>query len=67
MRYGLIKTGTFAVLHFGVAFLVGYLLTGSLLVGGVIALVEPLCNTVVFYIHERIWNRFAKSRTAMAN
>ncbi|HWV14838.1 MAG TPA: DUF2061 domain-containing protein [Cellvibrio sp.] len=53
------KTATFAVLHFGVAFSVGYALTGSALVGGTIALVEPAINTVVFFFHEKAW-RFAE-------
>ena len=53
----LLKTCTFAVLHFSIAFGVAYLLTGSLLTGGLIALVEPACNTVAFYFHERIWSR----------
>lgn len=53
----MIKTASFAMLHFSVAFSVAYLLTGSLLVGGLMALVEPACNTVVFYFHERAWQR----------
>ncbi len=51
------KTLSFAVLHFTVAFSVGYLMTGSVLVGGAIALVEPAVNTVAFHIHERVWQR----------
>ena len=49
------KTASFAVLHFSVAFSVGYALTGSALVGGTIALVEPAINTVVFFFHEKAW------------
>lgn len=56
------KTLTFAVLHFSVAFSVGWLLTGSWLVGGAIALVEPACNTVVFYFHEKVWKRIEAQR-----
>ncbi|WP_299493906.1 DUF2061 domain-containing protein [uncultured Shewanella sp.] len=52
------KTMTFAALHFSVAFTVTYLLTGSLLVGGAVALVEPAINTVVFYFHEKVWKRY---------
>ena len=33
------KTISFAILHFGVAFTVGYLLTGSALVGGLLAVI----------------------------
>lgn len=51
------KTFTFAVLHFSVAFTVTYLLTGSVLVGGAVALVEPAVNTVVFYFHDKVWKR----------
>jgi uncharacterized membrane protein len=51
------KTFSFAILHFGVAFTVAYLLTGSFLIGGLMALIEPACNTVVFYFHEKAWNK----------
>ena len=51
------KTMSFAAVHFTVAFSVAYLLTGSLAVGGAIALVEPLCNTVAYFFHEKFWQR----------
>lgn len=50
------KTATFAIMHFTIAFAVAYLLTGDVIVGGMVALVEPAVNTVAFYFHERIWN-----------
>ena len=49
------KTMSFAVVHFTVAFSVGYLLSGSVLVGGAIALVEPAVNTVAYHFHEKAW------------
>jgi uncharacterized membrane protein len=61
------KTMSFAVVHFTVAFSVGYLMTGSVLVGGAIALVEPAINTVAFHIHEQAWNRVKQARQAQAN
>ena len=51
------KTMSFAAVHFTVAFTVGYLMTGSMLVGGVIALVEPAVNTLAYHLHELAWNR----------
>ncbi|MBD1572469.1 DUF2061 domain-containing protein [Vibrio sp. S17_S38] len=51
------KTMSFAVLHFSVAFLVTYLLTGDAFIGGLMATIEPSVNTVVFYFHERFWQR----------
>jgi len=53
------KTMTFAMLHFSIAFAVTYLMTGSLILGGAVALVEPAVNTVAFYFHEKLWQRFS--------
>jgi uncharacterized membrane protein len=58
-----VKTLTFAVLHFTIAFTVAYLLTGSLLAGGLIAVVEPACNTVAFYFHEKLWALRSRKRS----
>lgn len=49
------KTITFAVMHFFIAFTVAYGFTGSVLVGGAVALVEPAINTIAFYFHEKFW------------
>ena len=57
------KTITFAVVHFCVAFSVAYLLTGSVVIGGAIALIEPMINTVAFYFHERAWNSYLRRPT----
>ena len=54
------KTLSFAAVHFTVAFSLGYLLTGSLVVGGALALLEPALNTVAYYWHERAWRRWAQ-------
>ena len=59
------KTMTFATLHFTVAFSVGYALTGSALVGGTIALVEPAINTVVFYFHEIAWKKLQANKSEL--
>jgi uncharacterized membrane protein len=52
------KTFSFGVVHFTVAFSVAYLMTGSAVIGGAIALVEPAVNTVAYFFHERAWERF---------
>lgn len=56
------KTASFAAVHFTVAFSVGYLLTGSLVVGSVLALVEPAINTVAFHFHELLWKKIDAKR-----
>lgn len=58
----LIKTMTFAVLHFAVGFGVTFALTGSVIISTGVALIEPAVNTVVFFFHEKAWNRVGKER-----
>jgi uncharacterized membrane protein len=66
MTRDLIKTATFAALHFTVGFTVTYLFTGSVSIATGVALVEPAVNTVVFFFHERAWKRAEGRSTAMS-
>ncbi len=50
------KTLSFAVVHFIVAFTVAFALTGSIAIGGTIALIEPVLNTVAYFFHEKAWD-----------
>jgi len=53
----MIKTFSFAAVHFTVAFTVAYVISGSLVVGGAIALVEPVINTIAYHFHELAWKK----------
>jgi len=53
----MIKTLTFAAMHMTIAFVVVGLLSGNWLAGGVAAIIEPLCNTVAYHFHEKLWAR----------
>lgn len=55
------KTMTFAAVHFSVAYSVFYVITGSAVIGGVIALVEPAINTIAYYFHGKAWNIVSNS------
>jgi uncharacterized membrane protein len=55
----LVKTASFAMVHFTVGFSVAYLLTGSVAIASMLALIEPAANTVAYYAHERFWQRLA--------
>lgn len=59
------KTLTFGAVHMTVAFTVAWALSGSVLVGGAIALVEPMINTVAYFFHEQVWERI-RTRTRAA-
>ena len=63
----MLKTITFTLMHICIAFSVAYALTGSVAVGGLVAAVEPLCNSVGFYFHEKIWKRIEGNKTARAS
>ncbi|WP_134677323.1 DUF2061 domain-containing protein [Ectopseudomonas khazarica] len=58
----MLKTLTFTIMHFCIAFGVAYLLTGSIAVSGLVAAVEPLCNSVGFYFHEKVWARLEQRK-----
>ena len=53
----LAKTLSYLVIHLAIGFTVAYLFTGSLAIAGGIAIIEPLCNAVAFFFHERVWNK----------
>lgn len=61
------KTFSFAIVHFSVAFTVGYALTGSVTIGGAIAVIEPACNTVAYFFHEKLWERIERRRLFKAD
>lgn len=62
----MIKTLSFAAMHFTVAFAVVWAMTGNWMVGGAVALVEPAINTVAYFFHEKAWSRAAARRAALA-
>ncbi|MBU2114581.1 MAG: DUF2061 domain-containing protein [Gammaproteobacteria bacterium] len=57
------KTLTFAIMHFSIAFAVTYVITGSVVLGGLIAVVEPTVNTLGYAVHEKLWQRFTQPCT----
>lgn len=53
----MLKTTTFAIMHFTIAFAITYALTGDLVLGGLVAVIEPAANTVAYFFHEKFWQR----------
>lgn len=66
LSLSLAKTASFAVLHFTIAFSLGWWLTGSVAIAGTLALIEPLANTVAFFFHDRAWERIQRRRVALS-
>lgn len=48
-------------LHAGVAFGVMAVATGSLALGGLAALLEPICNVIVLPLHDRLWDKLERA------
>ena len=44
-------TGSFST------FLISYFILGSFLIAGSIAVVQITANTILYYLHERVWNK----------
>jgi uncharacterized membrane protein len=65
MSIDFVKTMTYLAVHLTVAFTVGYLLTGSVEIAGLITLIEPCANAVAFFFHEKAWKARLSRRSAM--
>ncbi len=51
------KTASYGITHIIVATAVVYSLTGSFLIALSVGLIEPIIQTVVFSIHEYVWEK----------
>lgn len=60
------KTLSFGAMHFTVAFVVVWVLTGDWMTGGLVAPVEPCVNTVAYHFHEKVWKRLRSREHAPA-
>ena len=50
-------TGSFST------FMISYLILGSFAVAGSIAVIQVIANTLLYYLHERVWNKIDWGRT----
>lgn len=51
------KTVSWRITGSASTFLISFLISGNFAVAGSIALVQITANTILYFIHERIWNR----------
>lgn len=58
-----IKTITWRITGSGATFLIVFLMTGSLAIAGSIGIIQLFCNTILYFVHERIWNIVKWGRT----
>lgn len=51
----LVKTITWRITGSGATFAISYAISRSLTIAGTIAVIQLTANTILYYIHERIW------------
>ena len=58
----IVKTISWRITGSSATFFIAYLLTGNFTIAGIIGLTQMISNTILYYIHERIWNRIEWAR-----
>ena len=56
-RRSLVKTVSWRITGSSATFAIAYILTGNIAVAGVIGVAQMITNTVLYYVHERLWNQ----------
>ena len=57
VRKSVMKTMSWRVIATTTTFVISWVVTGSVLAGGVIASVEFWAKLALYYVHERAWSR----------
>ena len=52
----IVKTISWRITGSTATFLIAYIMTGNFALAGVIGIIQLISNTILYYIHERIWN-----------
>jgi len=53
----LVKTITWRITGSSATFVIAFVMTGDFAVSGIIGVAQIVTNTILYYFHERIWNR----------
>jgi uncharacterized membrane protein len=51
------RKGSQVIAHLAIGFAITYAVTGSMALGGLAVLIEPLLNVMLVPFHERVWHR----------
>jgi len=62
MRLAL-KTGSYSVMHLTVAIAVAYAITQDWRAALAVGIIEPMVQTVAYFLHDRAWARIERGRT----
>jgi uncharacterized membrane protein len=57
------KTLSWRITGSGATFLIAWLIAGNFAMAGTIAIIQLVANTVLYFVHERIWNQVRWGRS----
>jgi len=52
----IVKTVSWRLTGSGATFLISYLISGDVGIAGTIATIQIVSNTILYFLHERVWN-----------
>ncbi len=58
----IVKTITWRITGSLATFLISYWITGNLTMSSTIAIIQVTANTILYYLHERVWNKISWGR-----
>jgi uncharacterized membrane protein len=61
-KRSLIKTITWRITGSSATFGISYLISGNFVIAGSIATIQLVTNTVLYFIHERVWDQIKWGR-----
>ena len=61
-KRSLVKTVSWRLTGSGATFLISYLVAGNFAVAGTIAVIQLISNTLLYFVHERVWNKISWER-----
>jgi uncharacterized membrane protein len=61
-KRSLAKTISWRITGSTATFFIAYFMTGDFTVAGIIGITQMIFNTVLYYVHERIWNNIVWGR-----
>lgn len=53
----LVKTISWRITGSGATFLISYAVLGDVTISGTIAIIQLTFNTLLYFVHERVWNK----------
>lgn len=62
-RRSLVKTISWRITGSTATFLISYAVLGNISISGTIAVIQLTFNTLLYFLHERVWNRITWGRT----